>query len=101
MVITSTISLQTRGDAATHDITAAVARSVTESGLSAGTVTIFCPGSASGLTTIEFEAGAVAGLQQVCDETLPHGRDHQPNGRWGGGNGHTVCRSWHREAANR
>jgi thiamine phosphate synthase YjbQ (UPF0047 family) len=61
MVVSKKLELQTRGNGDTHDITDAVARTVREAGKS-GTVTLFCPISTSGLTTIEFEPGAVADL---------------------------------------
>ncbi len=93
MVITSKISLETVGNADTHDITEAVARAVAESGLTSGTVTIFCPGSTSGVTTIEYEEGAVADLQQVFDEVVPPSRDYLHNERWGDGNGHSHVRA--------
>ena len=66
-----------------------MARAVAQSGLKSGTVTLFCPGSTSGLTTIEFEPGAVADLQQVFDEVAPPDRDYRHNERWGDGNGHS------------
>ena len=93
MVITSNISLKTVGNADTHDITEAVARAVAESGLTSGTVTIFCPGSTSGVTTIEYEEGAVADLQQVFDEVVPPSRYYRHNERWGDGNGHSHVRA--------
>ncbi len=93
MVITSKISLNTRGNADTHDITEAVARAVAESGLTSGTVTVFCPGSTSGVTTIEYEEGAVADLQRVFDEVVPPNRDYLHNERWGDGNGHSHVRA--------
>jgi len=93
MVISIKLSLQTRGNADTHDITDAVARAVAQSGLKSGTVTLFCPGSTSGLTTIEFEPGAVADLQQVFDEVVPPNRYYRHNERWGDGNGHSHVRA--------
>ena len=93
MVSTKRISLQTRGDGDTQDITREVARAVNESGVASGVVTLFCPGSTSGLTTIEFEPGAVADLQQVFDETAPRDRYYRHNERWGDGNGHSHVRA--------
>ena len=93
MVSTKRISLQTRGNGDTQDITDAVARAVGESGVALGVVTLFCPGSTSGLTTIEFEPGAVADLQQVFDETAPRDRDYRHNERWHDGNGHSHVRA--------
>ncbi len=93
MVITSKISLKTLGNADTHDITNAVARAVAESGLTSGTATLFCPGSTSGLTTIEYEEGAVADLRQVFDEVVPPNRYYRHNERWDDGNGHSHVRA--------
>jgi len=93
MVISIKLSLQTRGNADTQDITDAVARAVGQSGLKSGTVTLFCPGSTSGLTTIEFEPGVVADLQQVFDEVVPPNRYYRHNERWGDGNGHSHVRA--------
>lgn len=93
MVISKKLSLQTRGNGDTHDITDAVARAVRESGLTSGTVTLFCPSSTSGLTTIEFEPGAVADLKHVFEEIVPSGREYRHNERWGDGNGHSHVRA--------
>ena len=93
MVISKKLSLQTRGNGDTHDITDAVARTVRECGFQSGTVTLFCPSSTSGLTTIEFEPGAVADLKQVFEEIVPANREYQHNERWGDGNGHSHVRA--------
>ena len=93
MVISKKLELQTRGNGDTHDITDAVTRAVRESGLKSGTVTLFCPSSTSGLTTIEFEPGAVSDLQHVFDQVVPSGRDYRHNERWGDGNGHSHVRA--------
>jgi secondary thiamine-phosphate synthase enzyme len=93
MVITKSLTLQTRGNADAHDLTPGVARAVAESGLGSGTVTLFCPGSTSGLTTIEFEPGAVGDLRQVLDEVVPPDRYYRHNERWGDNNGHSHVRS--------
>jgi secondary thiamine-phosphate synthase enzyme len=93
MVVTEKISLKTSGNADTHDITDAVARAVSGSGVTSGTVTLFCPGSTSALTTIEFEPGAVADLEQVFDEVAPRSRYYRHNERWGDGNGHSHVRA--------
>jgi secondary thiamine-phosphate synthase enzyme len=93
MVITKKVSLETRGNGDTQDITREVARAVGESGVRSGVVTLFCPGSTSALTTIEYEPGAVADLQQVFEETVPSDRYYRHNERWGDGNGHSHVRA--------
>lgn len=76
-----------------HDLTDAVAERVSASGVRDGTVTVFCPSSTSALTTIEFEAGALADLRRALDEIAPPDRDYQHNRRWGDGNGHAHLRA--------
>jgi len=92
-VVSKKLEFQTRGNGDTHDITDAVARAVRESGLISGVVTLFCPSSTSGLTTIEFEPGAVADLKRVFEEMVPSGREYRHNERWGDGNGHSHVRA--------
>ncbi len=93
MVVSKKLSLQTRGNGDTHDITGAVERAVRESGLTSGTVTLFCPSSTTGLTTIEFEPGAVSDLKRLFDEIVPADREYRHNERWGDGNGHSHVRA--------
>jgi secondary thiamine-phosphate synthase enzyme len=93
MVVSKKLSLQTRGNGDTHNITDAVTRAVRESGLKSGAVTLFCPSSTSGLTTIEFEPGAVSDLQRVFEEIVPANREYRHNERWGDGNGHSHVRA--------
>lgn len=93
MVITEIITLQTRGNTDVHDITDSVARLVQEAGLRAGTVTLFCPSSTSGLTTIEYEPGAVSDLKRLFDEIAPAGRPYAHEAAWHDGNGHSHIRA--------
>ena len=93
MVVTQELHLNTRGHCDIQDITPQVADHVKESGLQAGIVTVFCPGSTGGLTTIEYESGALADLQQVFDEIAPPDRDYRHHLRWGDDNGHSHVRS--------
>ncbi|GAB4468145.1 MAG: secondary thiamine-phosphate synthase enzyme YjbQ [Anaerolineae bacterium] len=76
-----------------QDITGEVARLIAECGLTAGIVTVFCPGSTGGLTTIEYENGAIADFQRLFDEIVGPNRDYQHNQRWGDGNGHSHVRA--------
>lgn len=92
-VKTLSISLNTQGDADIRDITDQVATNVLQSGLTAGTVTIFCPSSTSALTTIEYESGALSDLRRLFDEVSPPNRDYAHNQRWHDGNGHSHVRA--------
>lgn len=92
-VNTSTIELQTKGNADIQDITRKVRTIVTETGLDSGLITIFCPSSTSALTTIEFEPGCVSDLQRLFDEIVDSSRHYAHNARWGDGNGHSHVRA--------
>ena len=93
MVISETIELETRGHTDMLDITGEVAAKVRDSGIACGIVTIFCPGSTSALTTIEYEAGVLSDLKRVFDEVVPPDREYAHNQRWGDGNGHSHVRA--------
>ena len=56
-------------------------------------MTLFCPGSTAGLTTIEFEPGVVYDLKQVLDEITPPDRDYRHHQRWGDDNGRSHIRA--------
>ncbi len=93
MVVTDTIELKTRGHAEMHDITGEVAAAVRDSGVASGIVTVFCPGSTSALTTIEYESGALSDLERLFDQVAPADQDYDHNLRWGDGNGHSHVRA--------
>ena len=92
-VTTLTIHLGTRGDGDIHDITEAVERAVSESGLKNGSATVFTPSSTSALTTIEYESGALNDLRRLFEEIIPSNREYAHNARWGDGNGHSHVRA--------
>ena len=93
MVVSQHLALQTRGQGDTRDLTDAVQRAVDESGLRDGVVTLFVIGSTAGLTTIEFEPGAVADLQAAFERVAPRGAEYQHHLRWGDDNGHSHVRA--------
>ncbi len=93
MVNTTTISFSTRGNAEVRDITDLVAVAIQKSGLKDGIVTVFCPSSTSGLTTIEYESGCVSDLKRLFDEIIAPDREYAHNARWGDGNGHSHLRA--------
>jgi secondary thiamine-phosphate synthase enzyme len=55
--------------------------------------TLFVPGSTAGLTTIEYEPGAVADFQRLFDEVAHPDREYKHHLRWGDDNGHAHVRA--------
>jgi secondary thiamine-phosphate synthase enzyme len=92
-VKTDHIELTTQGNADMLDITDQVSRAVRNSGLENGIVTVFCPSSTSGLTSIEYETGALHDLKRLFDEIVDPERHYAHNARWGDGNGHAHVRA--------
>jgi secondary thiamine-phosphate synthase enzyme len=93
MVITDELQLQTEGNCDILDITSQVRNAVTASKLRDGIVTVFCPGSTGGLSTIEYESGALHDLERTLDQIAPPDRDYRHHLRWGDDNGHSHVRA--------
>ncbi len=92
-VNTGSLTLNTRGNTDIHDITDELSRLVQQSGLNDGTVTVFCASSTSGLTTVEYESGAVSDLKRMFEDLVPSNRDYAHNATWDDGNGHSHMRA--------
>jgi len=93
MVTTRTQEISTRAQGDAHDVTRAVAQAITESGIRAGIVTVSVVGSTAGVTTIEFESGAIHDLNGVFEELAPRDGEYQHHLRWGDDNGSSHVRS--------
>ena len=87
------IRLETNGETDLIDITAEVAKGVSDSSVSSGTVTIFVPGSTAGVTTIEYESGAIRDFQEAINRIAPKGIGYHHDARWGDGNGYSHVRA--------
>jgi len=92
-VLQRSIRLSTRGHCDVIDITARVASIVAESGVKDGMVNVAGKGSTLGVTTIEYEPGAVSDLRRALDEIAPANDDYAHNARWGDHNGFAHLRS--------
>jgi secondary thiamine-phosphate synthase enzyme len=93
MVITRTFEVSTRGQGDAHDVTGQVARAVRDGGASAGIATVFVVGSTAGVTTIEFEPGAVSDFNRLFETLAPRGADYRHHLRWGDDNGSSHVRA--------
>jgi secondary thiamine-phosphate synthase enzyme len=92
-VVSVPISLSTKGNTDIREITDQIAEAVSASGLLQGIVTIFCPSSTSGVTTIEYEPGCVADLSRMFDEIIPSNRPYEHDQTWGDANGYSHMRA--------
>lgn len=92
-VYSTSIRLATKGETDVINITDEVRRAVAESPASSGIVTVFVPSSTAGVTTIEYESGAVRDLQAAVERIAPRGIHYHHDARWGDGNGFAHIRA--------
>ena len=92
-VFQDSFHISTQGRADVQDITAQVARIVSESKLRNGIANVSGRGSTLGITTIEFESGAVSDLARALEDIAPMNSDYAHNARWGDDNGYAHLRS--------
>jgi secondary thiamine-phosphate synthase enzyme len=93
MVLSDAISLSTKGFTDIQDITSQVAAIASRSKIKNGTVTVFCPGSTGGVTTIEHEGGVLEDLKKAIERIAPSNIPYAHDQRWGDGNGFSHVRA--------
>ena len=90
MVITKHIRVHTKGNCDILDITPNTAELVAESGIRAGTVTLFVVGSTAAITTTEYEPGLVKHDIKVAFEKIaPRNSRYEHEETWHDDNGHS------------
>ena len=93
MVQTYRHTIATTGQGDVHDVTSVAAGAVSQSGLRSGIVTIFVDGSTAGITTLEFESGAIADLDRALESLAPRHGEYQHHLRWHDDNGSSHVRA--------
>ncbi|MBM3118535.1 MAG: YjbQ family protein [Chloroflexi bacterium] len=94
MTVTSkNIRLSTKGNCDMVDITAEIAKEISNSTINSGIATIFIAGSTAGITTIEYENGLISDFKYMWERTAPLNIPYQHDLRWGDGNGHSHVRA--------
>jgi secondary thiamine-phosphate synthase enzyme len=87
------IVIETEGFGDMQDITPQVHEIIRRSRIRNGIVCIANPGSTGGVTTIEYEAGALQDLKEALERLAPTGERYHHDARWGDGNGYAHIRS--------
>ena len=88
-----TFTLDTRGDGEVIDVTDLAEKSIANSGVREGTVTVFVAHSTCGVTIIECEPGCNADLNAVLEGIAPEGKPWEHNERNADTNGHSHVRA--------
>jgi secondary thiamine-phosphate synthase enzyme len=93
MVETTKHRIETTGQGDVRDLTALVSRVLKGSSIESGLATIAVVGSTAGITTIEFEPGAVADLNRVWEQLAPRNGHYEHHLQWGDDNGSSHVRA--------
>jgi secondary thiamine-phosphate synthase enzyme len=93
MVETTKHHVETTGQGDVHDLTPIVSRVLSGSSITSGLLTVGVIGSTAGITTIEFEPGAVADLNRVYEQLAPRDGEYAHHLRWGDDNGSSHVRA--------
>jgi thiamine phosphate synthase YjbQ (UPF0047 family) len=91
-VITSDITVDTKGFCHLEDITDLVQTRVTESGLADGIACVSVVGSTAGISTIEYEPGLLQDVPEFLESLLPSGVSYHHDDTWHDGNGFAHLR---------
>jgi secondary thiamine-phosphate synthase enzyme len=89
----TTITVNTRGFTDVHDLTPSVHHFIEQSGVADGVAVVFVPGSTAGVTTIEYEDGAVKDFKAAIERIAPREMHYDHDARWGDGNGFAHVRA--------
>lgn len=90
---TADIQVETQGEPDIIEITKKVEEQVKKSGIQSGIITIFCTGSTSAITTIEYEPGLLKDLPEAFERFAPRDAVYEHHLRWQDGNGHSHVRA--------
>lgn len=93
MIKTDEIQFATRGPGDIVNLTDDIAEAIAKSHLSSGTVTVFAPGSTTGITTIEYEPGLLKDVPELMEKLVPSDRAYEHDNTWHDGNGFSHLRS--------
>ncbi len=92
-IINFTISVPTTGATDIVNISDEVEQCLSKASPAQGFIHLFVPGATAALTTLEYEQGAIADLQQAIERLAPREMPYEHNRRWGDGNGYAHVRA--------
>ncbi|MFW6287032.1 MAG: secondary thiamine-phosphate synthase enzyme YjbQ [Candidatus Sumerlaeota bacterium] len=92
-VKTVKIDVNTNGHTDILDLTDQVSSALVDSGLAAGIVTVFAPGSTAGVSTLEFEPGLKTDIPRYLENLAPYDGEYAHHDTWHDDNGAAHVRS--------
>ena len=92
-VHSDTLQFDSRGFTDIHDLTAPVESFLQQAAQSEGLLCVSVPGSTAGITTIEYESGALEDFKAAIERLAPRVIGYAHGRRWGDGNGFSHVRA--------
>ena len=92
-VLSGTLEFATTSDTDVLDVTSEAAEFVQASQIRDGILVAFTPGATAGITTIEFESGALSDFKRALEAVAPRDQEYEHDQRWGDGNGYSHVRA--------
>jgi len=92
-IFTEYINLNTDPEIDIIDISDDVRSLVRKHKVTTGQVTVFCPGSTGGITTIEYEPGLLKDIPELWEQIASARKTYHHNETWHDGNGHSHIRA--------
>jgi len=89
----SVVHIQTQGFSDMHDLTPRAEGFLAASSVKNGIFCAFVPGATAGITTIEYEEGALRDLRGAIERLAPQNLRYEHDSRWGDGNGFSHVRA--------
>ena len=93
MVKTEIIRFQTTGSGDIKNLTDKISELVRKGEIQNGIVTVFAPGSTTGITTVEYEPGLIQDIPTLMEKLIPSDIDYEHDKTWHDGNGFSHLRS--------
>lgn len=93
MIINRSLELKTQGNTDIINVTSDVERSLSETGMREGSVTVFSTHTTCGVTIMEYEPGLIADFKKAWERLVPKDVPYEHNVRWGDGNGYSHVRA--------
>ena len=93
VVVSGRVELSTGGEGTVSDLTGEIGEFLTSHEALDGILAVFVPGSTAGITTIEYETGALEDLKRAIGAIAPRGAEYSHDRRWGDGNGFSHVRA--------
>ena len=92
-IISTRITIQTKGSGDLVNITDDVASCLQNTTLKTGQVTVFNIGSTAAITTFEYEPGLIQDVKALYEKLIPSSQHYQHDETWGDANGFSHLRA--------